>query len=167
MKHTLISRLIVMATLGVCAEIRTAAAIDVYDGSFTCNSGPLSLHLPATYAGLLALGKIVRIADGKVQDYGTYKVIYRSIAFDGLTITAYAFSNDPKRYLLASVVVSDPSWKVAPLRVGQSAQFSLQHKGWPSPPVDGTWELAGDAASVSLAIMGGRITKLTYSCDAE
>jgi hypothetical protein len=153
--------------LFACVASSTVVASGTYDGSFTCNSGPLSLHMPATYPEMLALGKLKRIADGQVQDYGAYKVTYREVEFDGLRIDAYVFSNDSKRYLLARAEISDSSWNIAPLKVGQSAQSALKHKNWPPPAFDGSWELDGDAASLLVSIKDGRIAKVTYSCDAN
>jgi hypothetical protein len=153
--------------LTVGTGIRKAAASDAYDGSFTCESGPLSLRLPSKYPELLALGNTVRITDGRVQDYPTYKVTLREIEFQGLRIVAYVFSNDPDRYLLASVVISDSRWRLGPLWVGQPAQSALKHAGWPVPPVDGSWELSGDSESVSVAIKGASIFRVTYHCDSD
>jgi len=147
--------------------IREASASDVYDGSFNCDSGPLSATLPSKYPELLALGKSVRVADGAVRDYGTYKVTQRALEFEGLRIVAYVFSNDPDRYLLSSVVISDSRWKLGPLWVGQLAQSALNHEGWQAPPVDGSWELSGDSQSVSVTIKGGSISRVTYNCDAD
>jgi hypothetical protein len=146
---------------------REAAASDVYDGSFNCESGPLSLTLPSKYPELVALGKNGHVADGSVQDYGTYKATQRAIQFEGLRIVAYVFSNDPDRYLLTSVVISDSRWKLGPLWVGQLAQSALKHQGWPAPPVDGSWELSGDSQSVSVTIQGGSISRVTYNCDSD
>jgi hypothetical protein len=166
-RHISLPTSLVAVGLLSCTASSTVVALGTYDGSFTCDSGPLSLHLPATYPELLALGKIKQIADGQVKDYGTYKVTYRGIEFDGLSIIAYVFSNDPNRYLLARVEISDPSWNIAQIKVGQSAKSTLKHEGWSPPADEGVWELDGDTAILSVSIKNGRIVKLTYSCDAE
>ncbi len=123
-------RVVAFVVVALCAvfslrcSAEKAVDIDYFVERMDCHNAPFGLRLPATFQELLAMSpvlsrQIYNVTHVEGLDY-TYleEVVY----FKGLTLDVTTFSNDPKRYMIATAEIRDPAWShISPFHIGQNA----------------------------------------------
>lgn len=124
------------------------------------------LNLPPTYGELRRLAPIQREDSEEFDDFGEVQAIRRWIDFGSLSLGIFMFSNDPDRYVVSDVEVTDSHWAVTgPFRVGQPACFVREQLGLDARhDEDATWRHADDTALMQFVVTDGRIAKIRVRC---
>lgn len=136
--------------------------------ALSCTTGPYRLKLPGNYRALRALGSIKREKTLRVEDSAGGKSELRSLRFKGLEFVVVLDSRKPNAYQVVTATFSSPNWRIAgPLRVGAPASTALKGMGLPSVPRDAELELEGDADSVRVTVLAGRVQQVEYDCGGE
>jgi hypothetical protein len=131
-----------------------------------CLGEPFGLLLPSTLPELLAMGPILSEQVLQVEQWEGYKATRKIVRFTGLTLGLVTFSNDPKRYSLASAEIRSRDWlRLAPFSVGQSTEAVRQRLGGVGED-DLTLRsiYSGENESVRFETRTGRITAIIYEC---
>ena len=154
--------LLIAAALGCASFDAPAQSYSVAD--LSCTKGPYRLKLPKSYKAVRGLGAVRRDRVLKIEDHGTYTATHRELRFNGLELELVTWSNEPGRYAVTRAIITTSNWRIAaPLRVGAPAKQALRGLANESPR-DGELEFSGGADSVRIALAGGRIFDVEYSC---
>ena len=142
--------------------------IQAYVKGFSCSSGPYKLKLPPTYKALRALGQVKREKTLRVEQSADGKTELRSLRFRNLEFVVLLDARKPNAYQVLTATFSSPNWRIAgPLRVGAPAAVALKGMGLQGVPRDAELEIEGDADSVLLTILAGRVQQVEYDCSGE
>lgn len=132
---------------------------------FSCLQGRYAPQLPRTLPQLRAMGKLLSDEAGDIQQWEGYRTVERKLRFDGLMIVAVTFSNDDKRYALATLDVSDARWHIHPvLKPGLAALPLLKSLDPKANMRNGVVRLGGEADSALLHVQDGKIVRVAYEC---
>lgn len=133
--------------------------------SVSCTAGPYRLKLPPTYRALRALGpikreKTLRVEEGRME--------LRSLRFSGLEFVVLVDPRKPNAYQVVAATFSNRRWRIAgPLRVGAPLAAALKGIDVAGVPRDAELTLEGEADSILLTVLAGRIQQIEYDCGGE
>jgi len=131
-----------------------------------CLGGPFGLRLPSTLPELLAMAPVLSEQVLQVEQWEGYKAIRKTVRFAGLTLGLVTFSNDPKRYALASAEIRSQDWlRIAPFGVGQGTGVVRKRLGRVAEDdLDLRSIYSGENESVRFQSRSGRVTAVIYEC---
>lgn len=132
----------------------------------SCTAGPYRLKLPPTYRALRTLGPIKREKTLRVEEGG--KTELRSLRFNGLEFVVLVDPRKPNAYQVVTATFSNSRWRLAgPLRVGTPLATALKGLNLTGVPRDAELTLEGEADSILLTVLAGRIQQIEYDCGGE
>lgn len=134
-----------------------------------CESGPLSVRLPKSLSELRKLGRLQREGVDWTWKVGAVTVTERHLDYGGMALVINTFSDDPKRYSLRLVDVSDPRWDhISPFKIGGSIDEARKLLG-AKRELDEQFLAAysNGGSSVEFRSAAGQLTGVVYKCPAR
>ncbi len=131
-----------------------------------CLGEPFGLRLPSTLPELLALGAVQSEQVLEVEQWEGYKATRKIVRFKGLALGLVTYSNDPRRYSLASAEVRSRDWlRLTPFAVGESTEAVRQRLGDVAEDDMTLRSLySGESDSVRFETRAGRVSAVIYEC---
>lgn len=153
-----------IAVLLACVFWRHAVAGDaLYVPQFGCQSEPFGLRLPSSYLALKSFGSLKREQTIEVDERA--RTERKFLEFDGLEFVVYTFQDEPTRYLVATAVITKPTWQISgPFRVGQSLEaVRASLKGY-GIALGNNLSLGSEGGRINFSEEAGRVREISYEC---
>lgn len=131
-----------------------------------CAGGKFGLRMPPSLPAVMALGQVMSKQILKTEQWEGYTTLHTRLQFDGMTLELIAFSNDPARYMLASIDIRSPAWaRLSPFRVGQPVKDARKLLG-PDAQEDTQFKAlyAGENESVRFETRANKVSAVIYQC---
>ena len=132
-----------------------------------CQGGKLSLRLPSTLPGLLALAARHGEKKLETQRWEGYTTTRTQVLFDGLAVDLVTYSNDPNKYSLERATIRSAAWaKLAPFAVGEDIDAVRATLG---DLAKDDWQLRSVYSSENESIRfettkAGKVSAIIYEC---